>query len=87
MAAEIEFVMRPILAPSKDWLTEAEVLLALGNISSRTLDAWVEKGLFPRGEPFGREKKWNWKEIAGYYLGKEYAARMQRNPDADTAQT
>lgn len=85
MAADIEFVMRQILAPSKDWLTEAEVLLALGNISSRTLDTWIQKGFFPRGEQFGREKKWNWKEIAGYYLGKEYAARMERNPDEEAA--
>ena len=86
MAADIEFVQLPVPAPAQDWLTEAQVLLALGNISSRTLDTYIQSGRFPFGVPFGREKKWPREDVAWFYLGKRLEARLKgRSPDEEAA--
>lgn len=77
----IETTQRHVTAPVKEWLTEGEVLVALGDISSRTLERHIAAGRFPSSILWGRDARWLWKDVAWFWLAKELAARLKGQED------
>lgn len=67
---------RPVPAPDKDWLTEAEVLTLLGDIGSTTLSRMMREGRFPRPVLWGRDGRWRWEDVAWFHLGKLLSPRL-----------
>ena len=81
MAAEWSTIVLP--APKEEWLTEADVLQFLGDISSRTLDTYIQNGEFAAGIPFGRDRKWPREAVVLFYLTKRLSPQLKRKPDEE----
>lgn len=71
-----DMIERPVPAPARDWLSEAEVLSLLGDISSRTLDRYIREGAFPAAVVWGRDPRWRWEDVAWFHLGKLLSSRL-----------
>jgi hypothetical protein len=80
---KIAVTRRKVPAPESEWLSEAEVRVALGEISERTLDRYIAAGKFPRSTIFAGDARWHWKDLAWYWLGKELQAKLKGHAEAE----
>lgn len=76
--------MRPVPAPAKDWLSSSEVRRHLGNISEKALYRLIVAKKFPHPTSWGRDRMWQWEDVAWYYLGKRIESRLEK-PVVETA--
>ena len=82
--------MRPVPAPAKDWLSSSEVRRHLGNISEKALYRLIVAKKFPHPTSWGRDRMWQWEDVAWYYLGKRIESRLEKpvvDPVSDKGKT
>ena len=72
-----DLTQRPVTAPVKDWLTEEEVCVLLGNVSDTTLKSMIRARRWPRGVRWPNGKVlWPWGDYVWWLRELEIGDRL-----------